>query len=44
VVATGHAMIGISLGPVTGRIVADLVEGRALGVDVSALSPSRFLD
>lgn len=42
VVATGHAMIGISLGPVTGKIVADLVEGGKPEIDVSALAPSRF--
>lgn len=42
VVAGGHAMIGLSLGPITGRIVADLVAGRDPGFDLSLLSPDRF--
>ncbi len=42
VLATGHAMIGISLGPITGEIVADLVERKPPEVDLSLLSPSRF--
>lgn len=37
VVATGHAMMGLSLGPITGQMVADLVERKnvdsRLGVD-----------
>jgi D-amino-acid dehydrogenase len=42
VLATGHAMIGLSLGPITGKIVADLVERKSPEIDVSTLSPSRF--
>ncbi len=30
VVATGHAMMGLSLGPVTGQMVADLLDGQSL--------------
>lgn len=41
-VATGHAMMGLSLGPGTGRLVADLIFGRKPDVPVHALSPSRF--
>jgi len=41
-VAAGHAMIGISLGPVTGRLVADLVEGRDPGVDLSLTAVARY--
>jgi D-amino-acid dehydrogenase len=43
IVATGHAMIGISLGPITGRIVADLVAGRSTDIDLTLLSPDRYL-
>jgi D-amino-acid dehydrogenase len=40
--ATGHAMLGIALAPVTGEIVADLVTGERPRYDVSALTPARF--
>tara|TARA_B100000809_G_C15093116_1_gene513965 strand:- start:584 stop:1840 length:1257 start_codon:yes stop_codon:yes gene_type:complete len=42
VVAAGHAMIGVSLGPVTGKIVADLITGQSLDIDISALAVGRF--
>ncbi len=42
VIATGHAMMGLSLAPGTGRIVADLVSGRTPQVDISAFRPERF--
>ncbi|MCW5559615.1 MAG: FAD-dependent oxidoreductase, partial [Verrucomicrobiae bacterium] len=42
VVATGHAMMGLSLGPVTGRIVADLLSGTRPAFDLALLSPERF--
>jgi len=40
--AMSHAMIGMSLGPVTGRLVAQLVSGERPSIDVAALSPDRF--
>ncbi|MBN8249707.1 MAG: FAD-dependent oxidoreductase [Verrucomicrobia bacterium] len=42
VVATGHAMMGLSLGPVSGRIVADLVSEEPPGFDLAMLAPERF--
>lgn len=42
VIATGHAMVGVSLGPVTGKLVAEIVQGERPSIDVAALSPSRF--
>ncbi|SHK03983.1 D-amino-acid dehydrogenase [Rubritalea squalenifaciens DSM 18772] len=39
VVATGHAMMGLSLGPITGSMVADLMEGKQVD---QRLSLSRF--
>ena len=42
IVATGHAMMGLSLGPVTGELVADLIAGRAPSLTIDALSPDRF--
>ena len=42
VVATGHAMMGLSLAPVTGQIVADLVDNKPTGFQLSMLSPDRY--
>ncbi len=53
-IANGHAMLGLTLGPVTGKLLAEwILEGRpnsagqipeagAAGVDLSALRPDRF--
>lgn len=40
--ATGHGMLGLTLAPVTARIVSDIVFDRASEAPVAALSPSRF--
>lgn len=42
VVATGHGMTGMTLGPITGRLVADLVSGADPVVDPGPLDPARF--
>jgi D-amino-acid dehydrogenase len=42
VVATGHAMLGVTLGPITGRLCAQIVPGERPGVDLAALSPDRY--
>lgn len=42
IVATGHSMLGLSLGPVTGRLVEGLVSGEAGSIDISKLDPLRF--
>jgi D-amino-acid dehydrogenase len=42
IAATGHAMIGMSLAPVTGRIVADIIAGKTVPFDLGLLSPDRF--
>ena len=43
-VATGHGADGLLLGPVSGRLVADLVLGHqpAVDFDLTAFSPARF--
>ena len=41
-VATGHAMSGLTLGPVTGSLIADLVTGVTPAVDIRPLEPARF--
>jgi D-amino-acid dehydrogenase len=41
-IATAHAMMGLSLAPVTGQIAAKLVDGEDTGFDLEMLSPDRF--
>lgn len=41
-IASGHFRNGILLAPVTARIVADLITGKAPSLDISAFSLSRF--
>ncbi len=41
-VATGHGMMGVSLGPATGKLVAELITGKATSMDISAFDPQRF--
>lgn len=41
-VATGHAMMGLSLAPATGNIVAGLLTGEASPVPLDLVSPDRF--
>jgi D-amino-acid dehydrogenase len=40
--ATGHAMMGLSLAPVTGRMVRDLVLDTQRGISNPKLDPARF--
>ncbi len=42
IAATGHAMIGITLAPVTGSIVADMIRGEPPVFDMRLLDPDRF--
>jgi D-amino-acid dehydrogenase len=42
VIATGHAMMGVSLGPITGRLVAEIVHDEKPTMDLALLSPDRF--
>jgi len=42
-VATGHGMMGISLGPATGKLVSELVNGTQLSMDIRPFSANRFL-
>jgi len=42
VVATGHAMMGLSLGPVTGKIVGELLDNAPPSIDIRLLDPQRY--
>jgi D-amino-acid dehydrogenase len=41
-VATGHAMMGMSLGPITGKLIAETLSGEALSCSLEGLSPDRY--
>ena len=41
-IATGHAMMGMSLGPATGLIVSEIICGKPLSLDLSLFAPGRF--
>jgi D-amino-acid dehydrogenase len=40
--ATGHGMMGLSLGPITGRLMAGMLAGEQAAWDLAPLSPDRF--
>lgn len=42
VVATGHSMLGLSLGAGTGKLVAELVNGQPSSIDLSPFAVERF--
>lgn len=39
--ATGHAMMGWSLGPATGKLVSEIIDSKKPSMDVSAFNPER---
>jgi D-amino-acid dehydrogenase len=41
-VATGHAMMGLSLGPVSGQLVGELLADVPPSIDISLLDPERY--
>ena len=41
-IATGHAMMGLSLGPITGKLVSEIVSGEKPSMDVTLLNPDRY--
>jgi len=41
-VAAGHAMMGLSMGPITGLLIAELLSGERPSVDLAPLSPDRY--
>lgn len=40
--ATGHNMLGLSLAPATGRLVAELIQRKPTHIDAMPYSPARF--
>ncbi|MEP7144296.1 MAG: FAD-dependent oxidoreductase [Ferruginibacter sp.] len=42
IIAGGHAMSGLSLGPASGKVVAELACRQTTSVDIAAFDPNRF--
>ena len=42
VMATGHAMVGLSLGAGTGKLVTEIIQEQATSIDISIYNPERF--
>jgi D-amino-acid dehydrogenase len=42
VIAAGHNMLGLSMAPATGRLVAELLDGREPHIDPRPYRPERF--
>ena len=42
VYAFGHGHVGMAASPMTGKIVAEIVNDQAPSIDISPFSPSRF--
>ena len=40
--ATGHCMMGVSLGPITGKLMSEILSGETPAIDVRTLSPDRY--
>jgi D-amino-acid dehydrogenase len=41
-VGTGHAMMGLSLGPITGKLLSQILSGEKPSVDLSLVHPDRY--
>ncbi|MCU0396645.1 MAG: FAD-dependent oxidoreductase, partial [Cyclobacteriaceae bacterium] len=42
VIATGHSMMGLSLGPGTGKLVSEIINQERSSMDISHFNPERF--
>lgn len=41
-IGSGHAMLGLSLGPITGKLIAEVLSGEKPSVDMHLLNPDRY--
>jgi D-amino-acid dehydrogenase len=41
-IATGHAMLGLSMGAATGKIISELANGQPTSIDIGAFDPGRY--
>lgn len=42
IVATGHAMMGLSLGPISGKLVGEILSGEKPSINLQLLDPDRY--
>jgi D-amino-acid dehydrogenase len=42
IIAAGHAMLGMSLGPITGKLVSQLAGGEKTDLELNPLEAGRF--
>ncbi len=42
IIATGHSMMGLSLGPGTGKLVSEIVSQEQPSIDITMFNPERF--
>jgi D-amino-acid dehydrogenase len=42
VIASGHAMVGLSLGAATGKLVSEIISGNKTSINIQAFKPERF--
>ena len=42
VMATGHSMLGLSLGAGTGKLISEIVNEQRLSMDIGPFDPDRF--
>ena len=41
-IATGHAMMGLSLGPITGKLISQIISDEPPSIAISMLTPNRY--
>ena len=41
-IATGHAMMGLSLGPITGKLISEILSKERISLDLTLLNPDRY--
>jgi D-amino-acid dehydrogenase len=41
-IATGHAMMGLSLGPITGKLMAEILSDEEPSLEIDLLNPDRY--
>ena len=42
ILATGHSMLGLSLGAATGKLVSEILDSQKMSMDIKAFNPDRF--
>ena len=42
VIATGHSMMGLSLGPGSGKLVSEMISGEASSISLLPFAPERY--